>query len=61
MLSNKGRADSAIITHALISVFGNAVKTIIDHLTEFEIFDRESAINHLLSVFPDDSKKRDGR
>mmetsp|Transcript_33544 Transcript_33544/g.48666 ORF Transcript_33544/g.48666 Transcript_33544/m.48666 type:complete len:413 (+) Transcript_33544:12-1250(+) len=56
-----GRADSAIVTHALVSVFGNSVKTIVDHMTEFEVFDRESAINHLISVFPDDSKKKDGR
>ncbi len=49
--------DDNVISHANVQVFGNAVKAIVDHLTDFELFDQQSALEVLVSSFPDPAKK----
>jgi ankyrin repeat protein len=57
----KVRLNEELESKAMVSVFGNAVKTIVDHITETELIDNQSAMNLLVETFPDDMKRRDGR
>lgn len=57
----KVRLSEETFSPNLISVFGCAVKTIIDHITGFDLIDQESAIKLLIDAFPDDTKRKDGR
>lgn len=54
-------SEEQTVSQPMISVFGNAAKTLIDHITGYELIDNESAVKFLVEAFPDESKKRDGR
>ena len=49
--------DDNTVSHANVQVFGNAVKAIVDHLTDHEPLDQQSAIEQLIGAFPDPLKK----
>lgn len=53
--------EEETVSHAMINVFGNAVRTIIDDITGYEHIDNESAMKYLFESFPDENKRRDGR
>ena len=57
----KVRLSEEIESPALINVFGGAVTAIVNHITEDDLIDSQSAMNLLLETFPDDMKRKDGR
>jgi ankyrin repeat protein len=57
----KVRLSEELESKSLVAVFGGAVTTLINHITESELIDSQSAMNLLVEAFPDDNKRRDGR
>lgn len=57
----KVRLSEELESKAMVTVFGNAVRAIVNHITEEDLIDSQSAMGLLLETFPDDMKRRDGR
>mmetsp|Transcript_60391 Transcript_60391/g.118842 ORF Transcript_60391/g.118842 Transcript_60391/m.118842 type:complete len:404 (+) Transcript_60391:47-1258(+) len=54
-------SENEFESKAVVSVFGNAVHAVVNHITDSDPIDSQSAIGLLLDTFPDDMKRRDGR
>ena len=54
-------SEEELETKAAIAVFGSAAKIIINHITDSDPIDTQSAVGLLVDTFPDDMKRRDGR
>lgn len=53
--------DDKTVNQSLKNVFRAAAISFLDHITAFDPIDSNSALKHLMEVFPDEVKRRDGR
>lgn len=49
------------VAPSMLKTFSESCKLILDHVTDFEPIDNESAIKYLVEAFPDEKKRQDGR